>query len=283
MLLWAAKILQNDRSRKAAKKDLLKKTFLKPLFCYLFSLITMRLFFLFLFLHSTLNLAAQDRMPVSGTVTTEEFPLENVLIKNISSEKFTVSDVSGRFLLKMAAGDTIVLSHVGMQDLIKFISEENLQQQPLLLKMLQHPEELREVEINGHPEINAVALGIIPKEIKTLTMNERRLKTAGDFKAKSLLSLLMGSLPFDPILNAINGRTKRLKRNIGIEKQQRNIAFLEMHHMDYMRDEMQLTKAQAQRLIDFIIEDPALQAIVDSGNEARLQFFLQDAWFKLKN
>ncbi|MGB7785290.1 MAG: hypothetical protein WBL27_04235 [Salinimicrobium sp.] len=256
--------------------------FLKPLFCYLFLLILMRYILLFLLL-STINLAAQERTPVSGTVTTEEFPLENVLIKNISSEKFTVSDVSGRFLLKMAANDTIVLSHVGMQDLIKFISQEDLQQQPLLLKMLQEPEELREVEINGHPEINAVALGIIPKEIKTLTMNERRLKTAGDFKAKSLLGLLFGSFPLDPVINAINGRTKRLKRNIGIEKQQRNIAFLEMNAMNYMKDEMQLTDAQAQQLIDYIITDERLQDVLDLENEARLQFFLQDAWYRLQN
>lgn len=246
-------------------------------------MIQMRPIFFFLFLLSSLSLAAQERKPVLGTVTTEEFPLENVLIKNISSEKFTVSDISGRFLLNMKTGDTIVLSHVGMQDLIKFISEGDLQHQPILLKMLQHPEELREVEINGHPEINAVALGIIPKEIKTLSMNERRLKTAGDFKPKSLFGLLLGGLPLDPILNAINGRTKQLKRNIGIEKQQRNIAFLEMHAMSYMKDEMQLSDTQAQRLIDYIITDERLQDVLDLENEARLQFFLHDAWYRLQN
>ncbi|MGA9590112.1 MAG: hypothetical protein WBV11_09805 [Salegentibacter sp.] len=69
-----------------------------------------------------------------------------------------------------------------MQDLLKFITPEELQQQPLLFEMLQKPEELEEVVLNRHSEINAVALGIIPKKIKTLTTNERRLRTAGDFK-----------------------------------------------------------------------------------------------------
>ena len=238
---------------------------------------------LLLFLLSATAILAQERVPVSGVVNTEEFPLENVNIRNISSERFTVSDVFGRFQLNMKIGDTLVFTHLGMQDLIKFVSSEELQKQPLLLKMLQQPEELKEVRLNAHPEINAVALGIIPKEIKTLSVNERRLKTAGDFKPTHLLGVFTGGWLLDPILNAINGRTKRLKRNIGIEKQQRNIAFLEMHHMEYMRDEMQLTKVQAQRLIDFIIEDPALQVVIDSGNEARLQFYLQDAWFKLQN
>lgn len=256
---------------------------MKQVFCYLFRLIQMRPFFLILFLILFSPLAAQERETVSGSVKTEEFPLENVNIRNISSKKATSSDSSGKFELKMQPGDTIVLTHLGMQDLIKFISSEDLQQQPLLLKMLQKPEELREVELNGHPEINAVALGIIPKEIKTLTINERRLKTAGDFKPRSLFGVLLGGLPLDPILNAINGRTKRLKRNIGIEKQQRNIAFLEMHAMDYMKTEMQLNDAQAQRLIDFIISDEKLQDVLDMKNEARLQFFLQDAWYRLQN
>ncbi|MGA9324437.1 MAG: hypothetical protein WBV11_09810 [Salegentibacter sp.] len=82
-------------------------------------------------------------------------------------------------------------------------------------------------------------------------------------------------------MNAINGRTKRLKRNIRIEKQQRNIAFLEMHAMSYMKDEMQLTDAQAQLLIDYVINDPRLQNVLDLKNEARLQFFLQDALYRL--
>ncbi|MGB8375676.1 MAG: hypothetical protein WCE57_10175 [Salegentibacter sp.] len=82
-------------------------------------------------------------------------------------------------------------------------------------------------------------------------------------------------------MNAINGRTKRLKRNIRIEKQQRNIAFMVMHAMSYMKDEMQLTDAQAQLLIDYVINDPRLQNVLDLKKEARLQFFLQDALYRL--
>ena len=236
-----------------------------------------------LMLTSVWGLRAQERKQIPGSVTTGGLPLEKVHIKNISSHKFTISDTSGQFLLLMKAGDTLVLTHMGMQDLIKFISEEDLQQQPLVLKMLQHPEELREVVVKDHSEINVVDLGIIPKEIETLSMNERRLETAGDFKWIHLLGILGGSLEIDPILNAINGRTKRLKRNIGIEKQQRNIAFLEMNAMSYMKGDMQLTEAQAQQLIDYIITDEGLQDVLDLENEARLHFYLQDAWYRLQN
>ena len=158
-----------------------------------------------LMLTSVWGLRAQERKQIPGSVTTGGLPLEKVHIKNISSQKSTISDTSGQFLLLMKAGDTLVLTHMGMQDLIKLISEEDLQQQPLVLKMLQHPEELREVVVKDHSEINVVDLGIIPKEIETLSMNERRLETAGDFKWIHLLGILGGSLEIDPILNAING------------------------------------------------------------------------------
>ncbi|MGB7841572.1 MAG: carboxypeptidase-like regulatory domain-containing protein [Salinimicrobium sp.] len=243
----------------------------------------MKQFFLILLLISACNLGAQDRVQIAGDVTTEGLPLENVHIKNISSQKFTITDTSGKFLLKMKAGDTLLLSHVGFQDRIKFISQEEVQQKSLFLKMLQKPEELKEVLVNEPSKINAVSLGIIPKEIKSLSVNERRLRTAGDFKPIHLLSILGGSLQVDPILNAINGRTKRLKKYIAIEKKQKIIAFLEMHAMDYMKKEMQLTTSEAQLLINFIIEDDRLQDLLDLEKEARLQFFLQDAWYRLKN
>ena len=239
--------------------------------------------FFLLTLLCSFQLAAQERMKVAGSVKTKGFPLENVHIRNISSKNFTISSSSGKFILNIAAGDTLLLTHVGMQDLIKLVSKEELERQPLLLEMLQKPEVLREVVVNEYPEINPVALGIIPKEIKKLSMNERRLRTAGDFKPIHLLGLLGGSLQVDPILNAINGRTKRLKRYIGIEKKQNNIAILEMNAMTYMIKDMQLTKAQAQLLIDFVVNDERLQDVLDLENQARLEFFLQDAWYRLQN
>jgi hypothetical protein len=236
--------------------------------------------FFFLLLFCGFKVSAQERVQVLGKVRSGAIPLENVHIQNISSENATISDASGYFQLKIKIGDTLLLTHVSMHDHISYVKEDDLKN--LVLNMLQKPTELKEVVVNDHSEINAVALGIIPKDIENLSTNERRLKTAGDFKPIHLLSILGGSLPIDPILNAINGRTKRLKRNIDIEKRQKNIAFLEINYLNYMKEEMQLTDAQAQLLINFIIEDAELTYLVDLNNEARLQFFLQDAWYRLK-
>ena len=65
--------------------------------------------------------------------------------------------------------------------------------------------------------INFYDLGIPGNTAKPKTQSERRLYEAGEFKPKQLLGLLMGSMPINPILNAISGRTKMLKQRVKLE------------------------------------------------------------------
>ncbi|MGI0105732.1 hypothetical protein [Salinimicrobium sp. WS361] len=241
----------------------------------------MKYYVIIFFIFLLLPLQAQERSVVQGIVKNNDSLLKNVHINNVSSGKLSVSGEKGLFQLKMKTGDTLVMSHVGMNDLISFIKADDLQKSPLYFRMIENSQELGEVVIDENSEINVVSLGIIPKKIEKLSMNERRLETAGDFKFIHLLSLLGGSLEIDPILNAINGRTKKLKRNIKIEKEQRNIAFLETHHKPYMLETMQLTSGEAALLIDFALERKELQALLEEKNDAAIKLFLHDCWFHL--
>jgi hypothetical protein len=228
-------------------------------------------------------LQAQERILVQGIVKNQDSLLQNVHVKNISSGKFSVSGVKGMFQLNIKAGDTLVLSHVGMEDYISFIKPEDLQKSPLSFTMTESPEELREVVVNETSEINAVSLGIIPKKIEKLSVNERRLRQGGDFKPKHLLGILGGGVSFDAILNAINGRTKKLKRNITFEQREKHIAFLEVHYKEYMQKKMQLSDQEMRLLINQVIEQKQLTAVIASNNPAQMEFFLEDQWIKLKS
>lgn len=228
-----------------------------------------------------LNSKAQERTLMQGMVASKDSLLTNVHVRNISSGKFSVSGEKGLFQLNMKIGDTLVFSHVGMEDLISFIKPEDLHESSLFFKMNESTQELREVVVNEHSEINAVSLGIIPKRIEKLSTNERRLRTAGDFKPIHLLSILGGTLQVDPILNAINGRTKKLKRNIEVEKFRANISFLEMHYKSYMEETMNLTSGNAALLINFMLEREELPRLLEENNDAEIKLFLHDSWFRL--
>lgn len=224
---------------------------------------------------------AQERGEIRGRVSQNDSILENVVLRNVTTKRATVTNYKGYFSLMTSVGDTLLFSRIGSADLIKILNKADVETELLEIKMKELINELQEVNIQNTPEINAVSLGIIPKEIKTLTTNERRLQTAGDFKWIHLLGLLGGKLKIDPILNAINGRTKQLKRNILIEQKLKNIAILE-GYTTYLQEEMNLSKEEAQRIISFAGEEESVQQVIDSNNPDRIKFYLLDTWIKYK-
>jgi hypothetical protein len=240
-----------------------------------------RIFFTLLISLFALYSTAQERTILEGRVVSDNILLENVYLKNISTGRSSTTNNNGEFLLSAKAGDTLLFSHVAMNDHIKLVDSNDVMKSPLLISMTSRNNELEEVTVTDVSRINAVSLGIIPKEIKTLSTNERRLQTAGDFKWIHLLRLLGGSLQVDPILNAINGRTKKLKRNILIEKKIQNIAILEGHR-DYIQNSMDLTDQQMGRLIYLAVDEEEVQMVIDTKNDGRMQIFLLDTWIKFK-
>lgn len=181
-------------------------------------------------------------------------------------------------------GDT--LSNKGRSDVFRSlkISDSFYQaiSDSLNPSMLNKVNKLDEVFINSNSKYNAVTLGIIPKEIPRLSINERRLYTAGNFKPIHLLSLLGGSLEVDPIINAISGRTKRLKNYIKVEVKGSNLHFLEDHFMEYMVDNLNIGEEHIGRFLNYLVENEDLQAILDRKDYGELHFFIGDEWFRFK-
>ena len=237
---------------------------------------------IFFFLAGSLQAYSQKSGILHGLVKNRDSVVENVVVRNISNDRLTTTDSDGIFSLPVKQGDTLVFSHMSLRDLIVFIEEDDLNSDPLLLRMVEVENELDEVVLKDYSEINAVSLGIIPKKIERPSLNERRLRTAGDFKWIHLLGILGGSLQIDPILNAINGRTKKLKRNIKIEKKIENINFLKDNYSEYMIVTMGLSDQEIGQLVSFAVEDVNLQKLINDKNDARIKFFLHDAWIKFK-
>lgn len=235
-----------------------------------------------MFLLFCFSATAQERVPVEGNVSSRQVGLEDVHIQNITNMQFSVTTRTGNFRISLAAGDTLIFSHVSMKDLIKVVEQEEISVGKMAVVMLENDTELKEVVIDENEEISALSLGIITEEKERLTMNERRLETAGDFKWYHLFGLLGGSLQIDPILNAINGRTKDLKRNIEIEKKMERIGFLEGKYMDYMKENFKAPEGEIQQFLDHLVEQVSLTPVLNSENEEQMKFYLLDQWFRFR-
>jgi hypothetical protein len=230
--------------------------------------------FLLLLYQITFGQTAGEKI-LHGKIVVESGNVAGVTIINLVNEKSTISNSNGEFFILAKAEDLLVFSSVNLEYHRRQIEEEDLKPDLLIIKMVAKITELKEVIINKHPEINAVALGISPKGIKKYTPAERRLKTAGDFKPIQLLGLLGGSLPVDPILNAISGRTTMLKKELEVEKKERLLVLMRSLFDDtYFTKTLKISSDYVKGFQYYCIEDKKLAEALKSKNKTKIEFLI---------
>lgn len=75
----------------------------------------------------SLSSFGQEQEEIRGRVVKNDSLLENVYLQNITTGRATVTNQNGFFSLKASIGDTLVFSHVGSTDLIKFLDKADLE------------------------------------------------------------------------------------------------------------------------------------------------------------
>lgn len=225
---------------------------------------------------------SQEIAYLEGIVVNGNSQVQDVHIKNISNAEAITTNEEGAFKIKAKIGDSLVISHIAMKESMIVIRRSYLESKPFIFEMNNHMIELDEVKINQYANIDAVSLGIIPKKLKKLTPNERKLYTAGDFKLIHLLTLLGGSLEIDPIINKISGRTKRIKKYIEIDRKRDNIHFLKTNYYEYMINNLELSDEDIGLFLYYLVDQHKLQNLIDQNQDAKLKFFICDSWIKFK-
>lgn len=161
---------------------------------------------------------AQEKL-IHGKIEANGNFTEGINIVNLVNEKSTVSDANGEFLILAKEDDLLVFSSMNFEYKRKMISKEDVDSGKIAIDMIPKINQIDVVVIEEY-RLDAVDLGILSRPAKKYTPAERRLQTAGDFKPIHLIGLLGGSLQIDPIINAINGRTKRLKGEVQVERKE---------------------------------------------------------------
>ena len=239
-------------------------------------------FFLKIFLFFiTVSSYSQQKNTISGVVLVFDNPYNNVYVKNLSSNKEVITDKNGEFILEANLKDTLLFSSTQLIDLKIVLIETDFIASKIKIVMEKKPIQLEEVTIKQYPNIDAVSLGIIPKKIKKLTNAERKLKKAGDFKPKDLITILGGSLALDPIFNSINGKTKKLKQDIEIEKKESNLLFLENNYYNYLNKDLKTLDEDIKKIFYYAIEEENIQILIDNKDTEKIKFLLCDIKSKI--
>lgn len=237
----------------------------------------MKLKLLLFFLFFSIFCISQEKSlkVLKGVVSNYSNAIEGVTVSNITEKTFAVSDEAGHFSIYASAGSILVFSSIGYESKEIILSTEDFINNSFKVVLRNKSDQLDEVEINS--KINAVSLGIVSKDQKKYTVAERRLQTAGDFKWIHLLSILGGTLPFDPILNAINGRTKRIKKEIILEKKlviMNNIT--ELFQDSFFIDKLKIPKDYVSGFKYFIIDDKHLIDAINTKNKPLATFLMSE-------
>lgn len=239
--------------------------------------------FFLLFISQLVCAQVVARVSLIGVVRSEKALVSNVNIVNLATNELVIADIFGGFSVLVKEGDVLVFSAVGFERLQLMVSKQYFEKNFISLTMVQENIELDEVVVTSKSKITAISLGIVPEDQKKYTQMERKLQTAGDFKPIMLLGLLGGSMPLDPLINKINGRTKRIKKEIIIERKNNDIEKLNRtFEADFFLNKLGVPLDYIEGFKFYIVENNTFVTHLRNNNKAMVEFMIIELAAKYK-
>ncbi|MBC7525154.1 MAG: hypothetical protein H7239_12030 [Flavobacterium sp.] len=215
---------------------------------------------------------------VNGKIIADSPDLDGIYIVNLKTQAGTVSEKGGYFSVAGKVGDTIMFSAVQFKGLKVTLNEEDFRNALLFVKMESLIRKLDEVKIIQYKNINAVSLGIVSPNIKRYTPAERKLRTASKTYSGVGVGTTLGlSSGLDPILNAISGRTKMLKKEVEIEKKETAMDKLNnLFEYTYFTNTLKIPVEYVKGFQFYIVEEPKFVVALNGKNKTLASFLMSE-------
>lgn len=223
--------------------------------------------FILLFLTQFISGQTLGEKHILGKIVVDTVSVEGVNVVNARNDKATISNKKGVFSIVVKVGDILVLSAVNLETLRKKINAEDLKSEMLIFKMNPNTNHLKEVIVRENTQVNAVSIGILPKEAKKYTPAERKLYTA---------TTGGGIVPLDPIINWISGRTTMLKKEVIVEKNEKLLLKLDGYYEDkYYTDVLKIPQEYIKGFQYYLIEDVDFVRALQEKNKTMTLFLVK--------
>jgi hypothetical protein len=221
----------------------------------------------------TLHMAGQERATLMGRVMVDDAHAPGVFVINKNTGTEVKTDNKGEFLLPARNGDRLVV-YSNKTVVREFtISADSFKNMPYELAVEPQAYELEEVIITD--QISAESLGLVPEGQKRYTVAERRLKTAGEFKPTFMFFLGGGvAFPLDPIINAITGRTKMLKKELVTERKIMGMENINNIYTEQITSLLGIPAEKIQAFLFYAVEDAELARAIKNKNDERAKLEL---------
>lgn len=220
--------------------------------------------FLLLLLISQLSFSqAKDKL-MAGKINTLQVAPDGVEVINMTTKKTTKSNALGKFSLYAKTGDVIVFSSPSFEYAKKTITSSEFSAGTFAVSMIPKVTELEEVVVQKDEKLVHSELF---DSAKQYTVAERRLQT-GARTARLNQGLEISN---DAILNAISGKSKRLRKELAIEKKESYMEQIEDTYPDhYYTKSLGIEKDYVAGFKYFIVEDAAFIKTLEARNKVSM-------------
>ena len=243
-------------------------------------------FFFLAILLICIQFSWSQTVEIHGIIKSEN-DVENIHIINKTLQKFTVTNAKGEFMISGKLNDTLVVSSVQSKLKTIVINIENILSKSVTFTLEEQVNELDEVvigkmlsgnlmqdiiEADGEP-ITAQKLGIQSYQGVLKTHNERLLNEA---------STGGGFIPLNPILNAISGRTKRLKSRVKIDKRKTLMFAIKTRLSEDLFFDSPLEQEYIMDYFYFVSDAENFKEICTTKSDLEILVFLKDKLIEYK-
>lgn len=242
------------------------------------------------FLFAVLCGSAQDgTKELKGRVSSPDRDVVGVVVQNRGTERAVITDLEGQFSIGVRVGDTLVFSAVHFRRKLLPVSQALYNSSFVDVPMEEFVNELDEVVVRPYnlsgdlsrdlpglvlePDVSAEALGLPNAHRRIPTQSERMLQEAGSLKGLGLG--LLTSVPLNPLINAITGRTKMLKERVALDAAYTRTQRVQGSYADSLF--VSTLKIPLEKIDDYMYfceMDPRFGALADGGDPLRLWDFM---------
>ncbi|MEP0131356.1 MAG: carboxypeptidase-like regulatory domain-containing protein [Eudoraea sp.] len=240
-------------------------------------------FFLIFFL-VVINASAQSIFSkLEGKVTNVNKGIADVHVMNTSANRATITDAEGLFSISAKLNDTILFSAVQYKRMTLVVSRAMLESRSIIVPMEEFINELDEVvvrpynlsgdlsrdmnSLNSEKVYVASTLGLPNAYVKPITQAERKLNEA---------TTGGGLVPLNPIINAISGRTKYLKKVLASQEKYARTNRVRDYYADSLFVKyLKIPESKIEDFMYFCEVDIAFSAVVDSHDKLKIWEYLK--------
>lgn len=229
----------------------------------------MRIKLLLLFLFTQMSFAQNG---LKGKLVSDIANLEGIYVVNSSLKINTITNAQGEFIIEAKPNDVLVVSSQLIEGIEIKLNDNSFKQNPLIIRVKAKINQLDEIEVN---KFTTKSLGIVSKNVKEYTPAERRLRTAEKLKWYSPLLIPLGGMPLDGLINQISGRTKMLKKELAVEKKEKQIEKLDLwFDNDFYSQKLKIPTDYIEGFKIFALDNVDLLNAIASKNKTLATFLL---------